>query len=170
MAIPGPFDVSMLRPGDALLYAPRGVVGFLINLKGWWHGVAHCEGFEGVIDGVPYCVASRNGIGVNRYQLRTDDLAFVLRPTEAFDLAKATEWFERIARGQRYDWRAIWRFLKPGDETADYDPNRQICSAYLTRWYRSGGLKVFSTFEDADRIHPFQFLTSPALDHIVWRA
>jgi len=170
MAIPGPFNVSMLQPGDALLYAPRGIVGFLINLKGWWHGVAHCEMYEGCIGGIHYALASRNGIGVNRYQFRAADLAYVLRPTEAFDLQQAVEWFERIARGQRYDWMAIWRFLKPGDETADYDPNRQICSAMLCRLYRSGGLRVFSTFEDADRIHPFQFLTSPMLDHVVWRA
>lgn len=165
-----PFDPSILRPGDCLLYGPRGVVGFLINLKGWWHGVSHCEMYEGCIDGVHYALASRDSIGVNRYQLRTDNLAFVLRPTEPFNLDVAVEWFERVARGQRYDWTAIWRFLKPGDETSDYDPNRQICSAFLTRLYRAGGLRVFSTFEDANRVHPFQFLTSPMLDHIVWRA
>ncbi len=162
-----PFDPTILKPGDCLLYGPRGVVGWLIAMK-TWHRIAHVEVFEGVIDGVPMSVASRDGIGCNRYVLRTSELVRVLRPNQPVDLAAATAWFERVARGQRYDFRAILRFLWPSD-SPDADPNRQICSAFSTRWYRAGGLRVFSAGEDADRIAPFQFDTSPALDE-VWRA
>lgn len=157
---------SGLMPGDCLLYAPgRSWVSWLIAIK-TWHRISHVEVYEGV-NGSHKAVASRNGIGVNRYSLRMADLAYVLRPTTAPNMVAATEWFERIARGQRYDFAAILRFLWPSD-APDVDLDRQMCSPFGARWYRAAEVPAFASHEDADLIAPFQFLTSPAFT-IVWR-
>ena len=160
------FDPAILRPADCLLYGPRGIVGWLIALK-TWHRISHTEVYEGV-NGTHKSVASRDGLGVNRYTLRTADLVMVLRPNMPFRQDLATEWFERIARGQRYDFKAILRFLWPSNKP-DSDLDRQICSAFAARYYRAGGLQAFSDTEDADKIAPFQFAVSPVFD-VVWRA
>lgn len=159
------FSPDILRPGDCLLYGPSGLIGWLIAIK-TWHRVSHVEIYEGV-NGTHKSVASRDGIGVNRYTLRTDGLVRVLRPIDTPQVAIAAEWFERIARGQRYDFRALLRFLWPS-EKPDYDPDRQICSAFAARWYRAAGVRAFADHEDADLIAPFQFGTSPAFTE-VWR-
>lgn len=162
-----PFDPATLCPGDCLLYAPGSSwVSWLIAVK-TWHRISHVEVYEG-INGVHHSVASRNGIGVNRYQLRTRDLCRVLRPLGPVDMAAGTTWFEKFARHQRYDFPALLRFLWPS-ERPDYDPERQICSAFAARWYRAAGVRAFAPHEDADLIAPFQFVTSPAFEE-VWRA
>lgn len=158
-----------LMPGDCLLYAPgKSWVSWLIAIKSW-HRIAHVEVYEGV-NGSHKAIASRNGIGVNRYTLRTDDLCMVLRPNQPMDLVAATAWFERIARGQKYDFRAILNFLWPRKTDADADMDRQICSALAARYYRAAKLKAFSDTEDADKIAPFQFAVSPAFDVLLRRA
>ena len=162
-----PFEQAQLRPGDCLLYGPRGLFGWLIAIK-TWHRISHVEIYEGV-NGTHKVLASRDGLGVNRYTLRVDGLIWVLRPKAAVNLAAATAWFERVARGQRYDVDAILRFLWPSDGKPDKDPDRQICSAFAVRWYEQAGVDAFSTREDADLIAPFQFNVSPAFDEL-WRA
>jgi hypothetical protein len=159
-----PFDPSILLPGDCLLYGPRGWVGWLIAIK-TWHRIAHVEIYEG--DG--FSVASRDGLGVNRYRLRTSELIRVLRPRVQPDVAAATVWFEKVARGQKYDFDALIKFLWPSEGKPDKDPDRQICSALGVRWYEHAGVDAFSDREDADLIAPFQFDVSPAFTE-VWRA
>lgn len=154
-----PFDLSLLRPGDCLLYRPHGIIGWVIAIK-TWHLVAHVEVYEG--DG--FSLASRDGIGCNRYRLRTAELCRVLRPTGRIDMASGVAWFEKVARGQKYDFAALARFLWPGG--TDTDRDRQICSSFAARFYRAAGYPLFAATEDADRIAPFQFAVTPLLDDV----
>jgi hypothetical protein len=64
-----------LKPGDVLLYKPKGLFGWLIRVK-TWHKIAHVECYVG--DGLS--VASRDGKGVGKYPLRSSELAVVCRP------------------------------------------------------------------------------------------
>lgn len=159
--MPATPPLDQLRAGDCLLYRPTGWVGWLIALK-TWHRVAHVE----IYDSDGSALASRDGIGVNRYTVRVGELCRILRPTDParLDWPKAVAWFERCARGQRYDFKALLRYLVPG--YVDPDLDRMICSALAVRLYRAGGYPVFAPGEDADRIAPAQFLLSPTLTEV----
>lgn len=69
-----------VKRGDILLYPPRSFFGRLIAIK-TWHKIAHVEIYAG--DG--QSVASRDGIGVNLYPARLDDVKHVLRPAVLFE-------------------------------------------------------------------------------------
>ena len=88
-----PFNPALLKEGDCLLYKPSGIFGWIISIK-TWHAIGHCEGFLGTdLIGRRWSVASRDGLGVNTYELRTKDLALVLRPIQPFDQTAALAWF-----------------------------------------------------------------------------
>lgn len=157
-----PFDQSILKPGDCLLYAPTGFFGFLITVKGW-HKVGHCEAYIG--DG--YSVASRNGKGVAAYPFREKDLITVLRPNREFKLNTALSWFITEAKGQKYDWLGLLRFTWGSDYSKGNENNKQFCSEFLCRFYRQGGLDICNQC-DADSIMPFQFGICPLFD-VIWR-
>lgn len=144
--------MGSLKPGDLLLYGASGWVGWVIAVK-TWHKVSHCE----VYVGNGQSVASRDGIGVGRYPLRTEGLLYVLRPTQPLDQASALAWFQTVD-GQRYDWLGLFRFFTLGKQSTD----KQFCSEFATRFYRHGGLEPFTPLEDADLIAPATFLLSPA--------
>lgn len=152
---------QILRAGDCLLYAPKGFFGWLISIK-TWHAIAHCEAYLGPNDGTGEreSVASRDGQGVQIYPLRTSEIARVLRPTVPFDQDRALAWFNQSAKGQRYDWLGLLRFAWRAKVVPDAKDNKQFCSEFLTRYYRSGGLDPFNG-EDADAIPPFMFTLSP---------
>src|SRR5688500_1194148 len=94
-----------LRQGDCLLYAPNSFWSYAIAVK-TWNKVSHCEGYAGKGESV----ASRDGIGVGRYELRTKGLVYVLRPPAAFDVDRAMRWFATV-NGQKYDWLGLSRFI-----------------------------------------------------------
>lgn len=153
-------DISTLQPGDCLLYAPGGFFGWLIAVK-TWHLTSHVEIYD--CDGCS--VASRDGKGVGRYPFRSEGLSFVLRPDQFYVHPAAMRWFDEVD-GQKYDWLGILVFslaVKKGH------PDKMFCSEFATRFYRSGGLEPFHRDEDADRVAPFQFLTSGKFER-VWSA
>lgn len=153
--------LSDLLAGDCLLYKPTSLMGLVIAVK-TWHWVSHVEVYD--CNGCSF--ASRDGVGVNRYPARGDGLCAVLRPGPAYDHVVAERWFEGHANGQGYDWLGLLVFtlaVKAGAK------DRMFCSEFATRLYRVGGLEPFNPGEDADRIAPFQFLTSPAF-RVLWRA
>lgn len=153
------FDQSILQGGDCLLYRPKphSLTGLVIALKTWtW--IAHVEVYKG--GGVS--LASRDGIGVNAYPLRTEQLGLVRRPNQFFDLGAALRWFEGV-KGQKYDWLGLMCFTLAVRQGA---PDRMFCSEFAHRLYRSGGLKVFSNDLDADHTAPAQFDQTPVLDTI----
>jgi hypothetical protein len=149
---------DFLVPGDVLLYRPTGLFGRIIALK-TWHKVGHCEVYVG--DGVS--VASRDGKGVGRYELRTKDLFKVCRPkdTHPFDLAAALRWFDMLPP-TRYGWGDLLAFIG-----VERDHGGIVCSPFATEFLRAGGVDPFDG-EPARWIAPFQFDLSPVLkDYVV---
>jgi hypothetical protein len=148
----------ILQPSDCLLYKPKGFFGWVIAIK-TWHAIAHCECYIG--DGKS--VASRDGIGVGEFPLRTTELAYVLRPNRPFELKLAYDWFSRKARGQGYDWAGLLRFAWRAPVDKLRFNNKQFCSEFCARFYRAGGLDPFNG-EDADAVAPCTFKLSPVFD------
>lgn len=149
--------VDQLRPGDCLLYRPNSFWGYAIAAK-TWNFVSHCECFVGNGESV----ASRDGLGVSRYPLRTAGLYYVLRPNQPFDLAAALAWFATV-NGQKYDWAGLARFVTWKRLGTDLN-DKMFCSEFLTRFYRAGKFFPFSNFIDADCVAPASFLYSPFFD------
>lgn len=148
-----PFALQ-LRTGDVLLYEPTGLHGLIIAIK-TWHAIAHVEAYVGG----GRSVASRDGIGVGEFELRTSELIHVLRPVAPFDFDAAMRAFRSKWQGQGYDWWGLLRFAWRAPVSAIRFENKQFCSEFLTRWLRAGGLDPFNG-EDADAIAPYQFLLS----------
>ena len=157
MASDSPTD---LMPGDCLLYRPPSFKPGLRGLTSWligraiaiktWNNISHVE----VYAGEGWNVASRDGVGVNKYPLRTAGLAKVLRPVSPIFMADAMAWFENKACGQKYDWLGLMCFTLAVKQGAK---DRMFCSEFATRFYREGHLQVFGQY-DADKIAPAQFL------------
>tara|TARA_R110000868_G_scaffold273274_1_gene532486 strand:+ start:121 stop:609 length:489 start_codon:yes stop_codon:yes gene_type:complete len=159
-----PIEVNdILKPGDTLLYSPKGIFGWLISIK-TWNAISHTEIYIG--DG--YSVAARGGVGVGTYPVRLDQLIYIYRPNKPFKLAKALKWYLLISRGQRYDWWGLIRFAWRSKIVADNKDNKQFCSEFATRFYRAGGLDLFNKY-DADAVAPFMFSSTPYLD-LIWKA
>lgn len=155
-----------LKPGDCLLYhpvpfSPSHFMGWLFGeaiARKTWHNISHVE----VYAGKEQSVASRDGKGVDIYPFRSDQLAYILRPTQNFNFDEAFNWFLTV-KGQGYDWKGLLRFVYTNEaSTYSLAPQKMFCSEFATRFYRAGGLDLFGG-EDADAIAPFQFLTSMGL-------
>jgi hypothetical protein len=154
------FDPNILQSGDALLYSPHTLFGYVTALK-TWHGVSHVE----IYDCGLWVVGSHEGKGVNRFEFRRENLVKVLRPPSFYNHSLAMEWFKRV-KGQKYDYKGLLCFalaVRRGD------PDRMFCSEYATRHYRHGGFEPFQPTEDADHIAPFEFETSQPMT-LVWSA
>jgi hypothetical protein len=194
-----PFDVTLLQPGDTLLYRPVGfrwrapfgwMFGRLIAAK-TWHNISHVEVYAGnawwqqkwqpAVAGLNgqrvaqsfngrASFASRDGVGVDVYPLRTTELAYVLRPVvcagnaETFDLRAGLRWFVTV-QGQKYDWLGLTRFVKAQGSTKPKD--KMFCSAFWLRFMRACGFNPFHTRIDADSIAPGEIPDSPKLE-VVW--
>jgi len=153
-----PFNPSSLRAGDCLLYRPRDFIDYAIALKTWTK-VSHVE----IYDGQGFSLASRNGIGVNRYPARLKDIAAVRRPKE-FDPLPASAWFETV-KGEGYDWQGLLCFelaVRQGKQ------DQMFCSEFGTRLYRMAQTEPFDPAWDADRTPPAFFLVSNAFK-TVWQ-
>jgi hypothetical protein len=166
------FDYNMLERGDSLLYygesspyfhnAPpqAGIVDWVISTKTGYY-LSHIEIYQGHNESV----ASRNGIGVNRYPLRLDGLVCVRRPMGRIDFKLADKWFKSSAKGQGYDFKGLLCFylaVKQGS------PNKMFCSEFATRWYRHAGIEPFNREVDADRVAPCEFWKTAAFS-TVWQ-
>jgi hypothetical protein len=149
-----------LRPGDLLLYAPSDPIDWVVAIK-TWHRYSHCEVFDKPGDSL----ASRNGIGVDRYDFRKSNLSRILRPPASYNHRKATEWFDTV-RGQGYDWAGLLCFtlaVKQGS------PTKQFCSEFACNLYRAGGFEPFELDVSADTVAPCTFIYSGAMTTI-WKA
>jgi uncharacterized protein YycO len=166
------FPLDCLMPGDTMLFRPQPVAwthpttwagAFVGQAIAWktWHNISHVE----IYIGAGEVVASRDGIGVNRYPVRSDLVAYVLRPPAgAFDLAAALAWFEAHAKGQGYDWLGLSRFYRTHIAQST---TKMFCSAFWLRFYRAGGFHPFHARIDADSICPGEILDAPLLS-TVW--
>lgn len=142
-------DVEILRPGDVLLYSPSGIFGYAIA---WMSSgnVSHVEIYKGA--GKSY--ASRDGIGVNEYPLRTAQLCRVLRSRTPLNMFRMEQAFLHM-KGQRYDWRGILNTALGG--RGDSAPNQNVCSALATILLRVAGLPRLLGAEEPDAIKPRDF-------------
>jgi hypothetical protein len=143
-----------LKPGDVLLYKPKGFFGWVIRVK-TWHQIAHVECYVG--DGLS--VASRDGKGVGKYPLRSSELAVVCRPKPeiALNWKRAMAWYE-TQKGTPYGWADLLQFAGIA-----IDADGIVCSPFATRFCRRLGYDPFNG-EDANKIAPFQFELSNCYD------
>jgi len=133
------------------------LIDYAIALKSWTY-VAHVELYRG--EGWSY--ASRNGIGVNKYLLRTTDVAAVLRCRTPLNLEAIDRYFETV-KGQKYDWLGLLCFtlaVKQGS------PNKQFCSELWTNLQRAGFNEPFNSNWSADRTPPSFMLVTPTHETI----
>lgn len=129
--LPAPED---LRPGDFLLYRGKGPASLVI--KAVTASVyTHVEQY----DGGAMSWASRDGIGVDRYPLRYDDLALAVRFRESapFSMAGARRyWVASIGKG--YDWIGLAISRVPRWQGGAREEDKEFCSEAATRAARFG--------------------------------
>jgi len=151
-----------LQPGDILLYSKSDVFGLLTSFRTFSPAV-HVEMFEGEA----MSLASRNGIGVNRYPFRDAQLAAVLRPKQAINMADVKAWFEvpfnkitgEGVRGRPYGWLDLLRFYGKKIKT-----NGWICSQFVAKALSAGGLGVFASDYYCGTIDPGDYFIPWALE------
>lgn len=149
-------DVSNIKPGSILLYqTPDDLVDWIITRTG---PAAHCELYEGS----GKSLASRNGIGVNRYDFRAEGLIGVLEPAKV-DMAAFSAWFETV-KGEAYDWSGLEGFLL-GKVTEG--PNELFCSAFIEFGFERQGNPLFNKLWPHGLITPTDYFKS-ALCKWVW--
>lgn len=151
-------DTSILRPGDALLYRPSTLFGWIIKVKTW----ARFSHIEIYIGGNQTVGAREKGVHV--WPLSTEHLGCVLRPDCTPNMEKALEWYYSKADGQKYDYKGLLCFYLAVKQGAQ---DRQFCSELGTRFYRAGDFWAMAPHWDADRVSPGNFLMVPVFE-IIW--
>lgn len=147
-------DPSTLKAGEILLYRDASFVDFIITRTG---PAGHVEIYEG--NGKS--LASRNGLGVSRYDLRMDGLIAVLEcPT--LDMAKFTAWFETV-NGEGYSWGGLLGF---GEGETTGQPNQMFCSQFIAEGCKRAGSPVINKDYPSGLVTPSDFLKSPA---VIWK-
>lgn len=143
MVLPPDYALSLL-PGDVLLYSGTGPLSRYIRWR-TSSRFSHCEVFDG--DG--HTVASRDGIGVGRYPLRTSQLSLVLRLHDSvpFDLRAARAWADTVM-GQGYDFWGLTSFTIA--EWQGRENQKQFCSEFGARYFRHGIAGALG-IDDGDR-------------------
>jgi hypothetical protein len=158
------FDTTQLRPGDHLLYSPCDWAGRITSFKTWSPAV-HIE----IYIGNGQSVASRNGLGVNRYPLRTAQLVAVLRPNASLDMARAMAWFSEPfqaycsmgVQGRPYGWATLARFYNIHLNSVGW-----ICSEFAAMFDVAGGFHPFADAYCSGSIDPGDYFISPKFDWI----
>jgi hypothetical protein len=155
-----PFDVSVLEPGDKLLYYTEDFVDFVIAEK-TGKKVGHIE----VYFGQGQSTASRNGAGVNIYPLRLDGLICVRRPRQSLDLDAAKKWFNETAKGQAYDFKGL---LTATSLVRYGEDGKMFCSEYALNWDRAAKFEPFNPDQLACDTYPRDYWAN-GLHQTVWR-
>lgn len=145
-----------IQPGDVLLYNGKGLFSWLIKLK-TGQLYSHCE----VYIGAGKALASRDGIGVGEYLVRTKDLEAILRPVSPPNLIAGYKWFLEEANGQKYDWFGLFNFWWA--KWKGQNNNRMFCSEFVVRFFRSAELPLFPRTVDADGVNPGELELSTQL-------
>ncbi len=155
--LPAKFFHALLLPGDLLLYDRVGIVSTLIKLKRG-EKYSHCEVYEGGNK----TLASRDGIGVRRFDLRLDGLAAIYRtrPEVPYFFSSGQVWFTTVD-GQGYDWFGLLNFWWA--KFQGRANNKMFCSEFIVRFFARCGVHLFSEETDADAISPGSLPYSPRL-------
>jgi len=127
-----PLSLERLQAGDLLLYGGASLINRLIQIK-TWSRYSHVEMYEG--GGLS--LASRNGLGVGRYPVRTDGLLMILRlrPWVPFSMAAVRQWFPYVD-GQEYDWWGLFAFFAATRRGPDN--YKMQCAEFCARALRVG--------------------------------
>lgn len=157
-------DIGLLHEGDCLLYGPHDLLGWVIAVKTWCQQACHVE----IYSGQGMSIASRNGVGVNRYPFRYGQLSCVRRPKVWLGHRPhlSYEWFNQVARGQRYDWLGLLCFTLAVKQGAR---DRMFCSEFALREYREWNCELLNPDVDADHTAPSEFYQAGTLETI-WEA
>ncbi|HYE76728.1 MAG TPA: hypothetical protein VEI97_01970 [bacterium] len=153
------FFARILQPGDLLLYTGTSLWSKLIMRK-TWSPVSHAEIYLGEEGGKMVSYAARDGVGVNVFPTRLNDLTHVLRPKGELDM-EALRGFVAATRGQAYDWWGLLRFFRIGSESR----TKMFCFEACARAYKRAGLPLFHEAFDSDLASGNSFLASPAFEH-----
>lgn len=146
-----PFDPSILRAGDLLLFSRSGLFDFIIKVK-TFSQITHTE----IYLGEGKTVASRNGKGCAVYPEDLSGLYMVLRPQQSFDLQKAMVEFYKTMNGRPYGWLSLLSFC-----LIDVHDKGFFCSETSTLLFRAGGFECFKPWIRADRAAPADFSYVP---------
>lgn len=144
-----PPDISTIKPGSILLYnTPGDVVDEIITRTG---PAAHVEFYEG--NGKS--LASRNGIGVNRYDFRSAGLIAILETD--VDVAAFSAWFETVI-GDAYDWSGLMGFV---EGRVTQEAGHWFCSAVIAKGFQMVNFPLFNHLWNASLIDPTDMLKTP---------
>jgi uncharacterized protein YycO len=146
------YNLSNLKEGDYILYWHNNPLSWVIN----WvteYKVSHVA----IYAGNNQCVEARLK-GVNIYPMNTKGIISIRRAKKPIDFNAGMDWFNRVAKGQRYDWEANFGFITGGEGAQ----RKMMCSEFATRFTRKEGMDIFYG-DDADRIAPFRFLVTEFL-------
>lgn len=149
--------IPTLLPGDHLLYGkkPRDIFGLITSWKTWSPAV-HIE----VYIGNNVSMASRNGIGVNRYPLRTEQLIAVLRPKTPINMVKGLAWFDQAGvKGRPYGWLDLLHF-----EGFKIKSGGWICSQFAALFDEACDFLSFNSQYFEGSIDPGDFFLSPVFN------
>lgn len=156
----------MIQAGDHLIYGVRGFDLFnrITRLKTWSPAV-HIE----LCIGQGESVASRNGIGVNLYPLRTEGLIAILRPKQELDLSAGLSWFNKPynkithegVRGRPYGWLDLLQFININIHTDGW-----ICSEFVSLFDEASEFYPFNPEYNDGRIDPGDYFVSNAF---IWK-
>lgn len=155
------FNQSILQPGDVLLYYTTHDLVDTIIAEKTGKDVGHVERYAG--DNQSF--ASRNGVGVNLYPLRLDGLICVRRPYKAIDFTAGVAWFNKVAKGQGYDFEGLLSFtsfIKHGHD------GQMFCSEFSVNFDRACGFEPFNSDQPAFETSPRDLWISGAYT-TVWK-
>lgn len=153
-----PPDLSTIQPGSVLLYnTPDDLVDEIITRTG---PAAHVEFYEGG----GQSLASRNGVGVNRYPYRVEGLLAVLpiktgwnSPTDY--VKRFSTWFETV-KGQGYDWKGLEGFVV---DSVTQSQAHWFCSAFVAKGSQMAGFPLFNSMWSPSLITPSDYFKTPVL-------
>lgn len=99
--------------------------------------------------------------GVDYYELDTNGLRYVLdiQPILLPNWQLALAWFEKSARGQKYDVLGMASFFLA--RVQGWDNNRQFCSEIVARLLKNGKTALLNARKDCDAYAPDSFKDSP---------
>lgn len=152
--------IEDLEFGDVLLYSGTGFFSRLIKIK-TWSRLSHVE----IYAGGGTTIASRDGIGVDKYKFTNKNLRAVLRPSvpPELDQESGWDWFVREAWGQPYDWVGLLAFFSAKFQGASR--RAMFCSEFACRFLKKCKYPIFAG--DSDAISPGAFWTNAKLE-LIW--
>lgn len=154
------FAISIIKPGDILLYDRDGLMNKLIKFKRGekYSHVAIASYPNNILEAV-------QGQTLGEKPIRLDGLKAIYRHHVPVDFDAGYEWFELEAKGQKYDWLGLLSFALASFQGRAN--NKMFCSEFVARFFAKIGSPLFAVDMDADAVSPGMIPYSHAV-HAVW--